>query len=69
MGATETAEKCKTFATHHGFQTLVVDVDVTDASSVQDMVDTAVKEFGRIDYNVHCAGVLFIFFCLAGSIV
>ncbi|ATZ50012.1 hypothetical protein BCIN_05g04020 [Botrytis cinerea B05.10] len=32
-------------------------VDVTDGKSVQEMVDTAVKEFGRIDYYVHSAGI------------
>ncbi|KAF8544825.1 short chain dehydrogenase/ reductase [Trichophaea hybrida] len=31
--------------------------DVTDAAAVKDMVDTAVREFGRIDYSVHCAGI------------
>jgi NAD(P)-dependent dehydrogenase (short-subunit alcohol dehydrogenase family) len=36
---------------------ITVPTDVTDATQVQNMVDTAVKVFGRIDYSVHCAGI------------
>ena len=36
---------------------LVVHVDVTDAESVQAMVDGTVKEFGKNDYSISCAGV------------
>ncbi|CCX13419.1 Similar to Levodione reductase; acc. no. Q9LBG2 [Pyronema omphalodes CBS 100304] len=36
---------------------ITVPTDVTNATQVQNMVDTAVKEFGRIDYSVHCAGI------------
>lgn len=36
---------------------MAVKVNVTDAKSVQEMVDVAVKEFGRIDYVVNAAGV------------
>jgi NAD(P)-dependent dehydrogenase (short-subunit alcohol dehydrogenase family) len=38
-------------------QVITKTTDVTDAAAVKDMVDTAVKEFGRIDYSVHCAGI------------
>lgn len=46
-------------------------MDVRDDASVQAMVDTVVKEFGRIDYSVNCAGVsnttsLFVDFDLRG---
>lgn len=38
-------------------QVITKTTDVTDAAAVKDMVDTAVREFGRIDYSVHCAGI------------
>jgi NAD(P)-dependent dehydrogenase (short-subunit alcohol dehydrogenase family) len=56
-GANESAEQAKKLAKHPNFHTLVVVVDVTDAESVKAMVDAAIKEFGRIDYNVNSAGV------------
>jgi NAD(P)-dependent dehydrogenase (short-subunit alcohol dehydrogenase family) len=56
-GAQEAAEKSREFARHSGYSTLVVHVDVTDAASVEAMVDAAVQRFGRIDYNINCAGV------------
>ena len=56
-GAREAAEKSKSFATNSHFRTMAFRVDVTDPISVQSMVDTTVKEFGRIDYNVNSAGV------------
>lgn len=36
---------------------LQIKTDVTDVTSVEDMVKQGVKEFGRIDYSIHCAGV------------
>ena len=63
-GAQETAEKSKQHATHPDYRAVSVTVDVTDAVSVQGMVDVAVKEFGRIDYSVNSAGVRF---CLRTS--
>jgi len=56
-GAQDAAEKSKEFATNPEYRTLVIHVDVADAVSVQAMVDAAVKEFGRIDYNVNSAGI------------
>ena len=56
-GAQETAEKSKEYAIHPDCRIVVVGVNVTDPASVQAMVDTTVKEFGRIDYSIHCAGV------------
>ena len=57
QGVQETAEKSKQHATHPKYRALSVMVDVTDPASVQEMVDAAVKEFGRIDYSVNSAGV------------
>lgn len=56
-GAHESAEHAKTLAKRPDFRTLVVHLDVTRPESIQAMVDQAVKEFGRIDYSVHSAGV------------
>ena len=55
--AEETMEACKLHATHTQFHSKAVHVDITDAASVQKMVDEAIKSFGRIDYCVHSAGV------------
>ncbi|KAI9665040.1 MAG: hypothetical protein M1821_006488 [Bathelium mastoideum] len=55
-GAKQASEKSKAFATNPEYRCLVLRVDVTDAASVQAMVDATVKEFGRIDYNVNSAG-------------
>ena len=59
-GAQESAETSKTFATHPDYHAIVIGVNVTDPISVQSMVGTTLKEFGRIDYSIHCAGVMFI---------
>lgn len=56
-GAEETANKAKEFANNPAYRGYVVVVDVTDEASVQNMVDTAVKEFGRIDYSINSAGL------------
>ena len=60
-GLKETERKCKTYATHKNFRSIIVAVDVTNADSVQAMVDTVLKEFGRIDYSVNCARVFHLF--------
>lgn len=36
---------------------LEVTTDVADAAAVQAMVAAAVRQFGRIDYAAHCAGI------------
>ena len=56
------------YARHAEYQALAVKVDVTDTDSVQGLVTSAVKEFGRIDYAVHSAGVslVAIHYCLNG---
>ncbi|KAM3158427.1 hypothetical protein ABEW05_001089 [Botrytis cinerea] len=55
------ALECKSYISNPNCRILSMHVDVTDEKSVQEMVDTAVKEFGRIDYYVHSAGVNFHF--------
>lgn len=57
QGAQESAEKSKSFAKHPDYRAVAVQVDITNEASVQNMVDKAVKEFGRIDYSINCAGV------------
>jgi NAD(P)-dependent dehydrogenase (short-subunit alcohol dehydrogenase family) len=56
-GAMEAAEESKKLATNPSYEALAVKVDVTDAASVQAMVDRAVEKFGRVDYCVNSAGV------------
>ncbi|GMG35779.1 unnamed protein product [Aspergillus oryzae] len=49
-------ESTKKWATNSYFRTTAVQADVSDEAAVNNMVDVAVKEFGRIDYCVHAAG-------------
>lgn len=56
-GAQAAAEESSKLATHPSFRATAVKVDITDEASVENMVATALKEFGRIDYNVNSAGV------------
>ncbi|RYP55219.1 hypothetical protein DL769_010230 [Monosporascus sp. CRB-8-3] len=56
-GAQDAAEKGMKFATNGDYRALAIKVDITEEDSVQAMVDTAVKELGRIDYSVNNAGV------------
>lgn len=69
QAAKETAEKSKTLSIHPNYRTLVVHVDVTDPSSVQRMVETTIKELGRIDHCVNAAGVRPLENVIASSIV
>lgn len=57
QGAREAAGESKCYAQNPNYRAIAVAVDVTDPSSVQEMVDQTVKEFGRIDYSVNSAGV------------
>lgn len=50
-------EESKKFARNEKFRAIAVQVDVSDDDAVRAMIETAVKEFGRIDYCVHSAGV------------
>ncbi|KAI1073522.1 NAD(P)-binding protein [Whalleya microplaca] len=55
--AVKAAEDSKALVLNPGYRSLAVKVDVVDPSSVQVMVDLAVKEFARVDYCVNAAGV------------
>ncbi len=56
-GAQAAAEESSKLATHPSFRAIAVKVDITDETSVENMVEVALKEFARIDYNVNSAGV------------
>ena len=56
-GALAAAEESKKCAKDASFKAIAVKVDITDETSVDNMVQTALKEFGRIDYSVNSAGV------------
>jgi NAD(P)-dependent dehydrogenase (short-subunit alcohol dehydrogenase family) len=56
-GASATIEECQKFSKHPQFRAIAVKVDIVDEDSVESMVQSAVKAFGRIDYSVHSAGV------------
>ena len=58
-GALAAAEESKKFAKDASFKAIAVKVDITDEASVDNMVQTALKEFGRIDYSVNSAGVCY----------
>jgi 2-dehydro-3-deoxy-D-gluconate 5-dehydrogenase len=53
QGADETAALVR----DQGRQALVVDVDVTDVSTIETLVQTAVDTFGKVDWMVNCAGI------------
>lgn len=55
--AKEAASHSKTIATFEDYKALSFQVDVTDAGSVQKLVDLTMSEFGRVDYLVNSAGV------------
>lgn len=56
-GVKAAAEESSKYARHAEYRALAVKVDLTDMQSVQDMVETTVRDFGRIDYAVNSAGV------------
>ena len=55
--AQQTAEESRQFAANPEYRILALSVDVTDAASVQRMMDAAIATFGRIDYGINSAGV------------
>ncbi|KAI0379495.1 NAD(P)-binding protein [Hypomontagnella monticulosa] len=57
QGAQDAGGESKKYATNEQYRFAVVKVDITDEASVQNMVDAAVKEFGRIDYNINSAAI------------
>ncbi|KAE8360912.1 hypothetical protein BDV27DRAFT_133828 [Aspergillus caelatus] len=56
-GSESVAKESQKWATHPEFRATAVQVDVSDETAVNNMVDVAVKGFGRIDYCVHSAGM------------
>ncbi|KAL9106438.1 MAG: hypothetical protein Q9227_008526 [Pyrenula ochraceoflavens] len=54
---TQAVEDTKKYASNSEYRGVFFKVDVADEAGVQEMVDFAVKEFGRIDYAVNGAGV------------
>ncbi|KAL4776569.1 hypothetical protein BDW60DRAFT_213942 [Aspergillus nidulans var. acristatus] len=53
-----TVEECRKHSPRHqSFRAAAVQADITDEPSVAEMVHIAVKEFGRIDYCMHAAGI------------
>ncbi len=57
QGARAAAEESKRYAQNPNYRAIAVAVDVTDPSSVQEMTNKTMNEFGRIDYSVNSAGV------------
>ncbi|KAL9005328.1 MAG: hypothetical protein Q9188_001892 [Gyalolechia gomerana] len=55
--AEQVAALSKTISTCSDYQALVLKADVTVEQDVDDMIEIAVKSFGRIDYGVNCAGI------------
>ncbi|KAJ5766761.1 uncharacterized protein N7511_004377 [Penicillium nucicola] len=51
------AAKSARIATNSSYRALPISVDVTDSAQVRGMVSQTLSMFGKIDYNVNCAGV------------
>ena len=56
-GAQEAAEESKKSAKHPDYRAMPLRMDIADEASVQNMVDTTIERFGRIDYSVNSAGI------------
>lgn len=54
------AERSNEIATNPSYRALPVSVDVADMMQVQNMVSQMLAIFGRVDYNVNCAGVCYM---------
>ncbi|KAL4860546.1 hypothetical protein BDV12DRAFT_181426, partial [Aspergillus spectabilis] len=52
-----TIDECIKLSKNPNFRAIPVQADVTDEANVANMVETAIKEFGRVDYCVHAAGM------------
>ncbi|KAL4887205.1 oxidoreductase [Aspergillus karnatakaensis] len=52
-----TIDECIKLAKNPNFRVVQVQTDVTDEANVANMVETAVKESGRVNYCVHVAGM------------
>ncbi|KAI0469313.1 short-chain dehydrogenase/reductase SDR [Xylaria cf. heliscus] len=55
--AEATRRESESVATNPSYQSLAVTVDVCDMTSVEQLVQTAVRHFNRIDYSVNSAGI------------
>jgi NAD(P)-dependent dehydrogenase (short-subunit alcohol dehydrogenase family) len=55
--AAKAAEESKSLSQLADFKAIGLELDVTNAASVQKAVNLAVEEFGIIDYCVNSAGV------------
>ena len=51
-------QKAAEAITNEGFKATAVPVDVSSVLSINDMTDNVIKEFGKIDILVNCAGVV-----------
>ena len=56
-GVHEAAEASRQYATDKHYRAKAWKIDVTDQASVDQVVESIVAEFGRIDYLVNSAGV------------
>ncbi|KAK8069905.1 short chain dehydrogenase [Apiospora phragmitis] len=56
-GVQKTALQAKQEATHDEFAVIALHADVRRYASVENVFETAVKKFGRIDYSVTTAGI------------
>lgn len=52
------AEKAAAMIREEGFQAKSIGVDVSRRSSVEEMVTEVIREFGKIDILVNCAGII-----------
>ena len=55
--AERAAAESKQLASNPAYKAIAIKVDVTNEEEVDNAVETAKAEFGRIDYAVHSAGV------------
>ncbi|KAF2683282.1 NAD(P)-binding protein [Lentithecium fluviatile CBS 122367] len=55
-GASEATKANKKYATNPEYTVIAIHVDITSVTSVQDMIDGSIREYGTIDYFVHSAG-------------
>ncbi|KAG9237167.1 hypothetical protein BJ875DRAFT_175307 [Amylocarpus encephaloides] len=55
--AEATAEESLKHAINKDFRTVAVKCDVRSKDEVNEMIEWCVKEWGRIDYGVNCAGI------------
>ncbi|KAL4876439.1 hypothetical protein BJY04DRAFT_223072 [Aspergillus karnatakaensis] len=51
--ALDAAQESETLATHPSFVAVALRIDITDLSSIAEVISTVVKVFGRIDYLVN----------------